>query len=477
MKTKSIFISLIALLMLNGACYKEQVFIGGEGLSDWNAATHGSSALPNYDEIFNDDKVQRLDIVINPAYWDMMLDDLETLVGATGDPMPSGMPPGPPPGGLPPQPSAQGPELETSANNPIYVPCSVYHNGIEWYYVGIRFKGNSSLRSAYQQGISKFPFRLEFDHFCDDYPQITGQTFYGFQQLSLGNNFRDMSFVREKVASDLFRKFGINAAHTSFCRLYIDYGEGPVYFGLYTMVEIVFDTMLKDQFGSDSGNCYKPENQGASFSYGSFNISDFEKKTNESIADWSDVESLYEILHDNSRTNNLNEWMANLESILDVDYFLKWLAANTVMQNWDTYGRMTHNYYLYNDPTDNLLKWIPWDNNEALQEDGGVNTALSLQLSEVDSQWPLIRYLIDVPEYQQKYKDYLQQFVNTVFEPSIMQSEYDKYYNLIEPYVVGAEGEIESYSFLNSDADFNNAFIQLKTHVQSRKTEVEAFVE
>lgn len=58
------------------------------------------------------------------------------------------------------------------------------------------------------------------------------------------------------------------------------------------------------------------------------------------------------------------------------------------MQNWDTYGRMTHNYYLYNNPESGKLEWIPWDNNEALQ-DGKMGGALSLSLSEVGVNWPL----------------------------------------------------------------------------------------
>ena len=39
-------------------------------------------------------------------------------------------------------------------------------------------------------------------------------------------------------------------------------------------------------------------------------------------------------------------WRANLETVIDTNVFLKYLAVNTVVQNWDTYGRMTHNYYL-----------------------------------------------------------------------------------------------------------------------------------
>lgn len=470
MKNKVFYLLIIIVTVLFTSCYKERTYEGGEDLSDWTASTHGSTATPNYSKVFNDDEVLRLDIVIDPTYWDIMLEDLDSRFSMNDG------------GNMPPPPGTRNAEAEApddigdDGDNPIYVPCSVFHDGLEWYYVGIRFKGNSSLRDPVQQGLMKFPFRLEFNHFSDEYPQVTGQTFYGFQQLSLGNNFRDMSLVREKVASDLFRDFGVNAAHATFCRLYVDYGEGPVYFGLYTLVEIVFDTMLKDQFGSENGNCYKPENQGASFSLGSFNTIDFDKKTNEGLADWSDVESLYTTLHNDKRISSPIEWRTNLESILDVDYFLKWLAANTAMQNWDTYGNMTHNYYLYNDPNDNLIKWIPWDNNEALLEDGGVNGALPLDFSGVNAEWPLIRYIFDQPEYQQIYKDYLVEFVNTSFLPSRMHGIYDHHYDLIKEYVIGNDGEIEGYTFVNSDSDFENAFNQLHSHVEGRKTAVEDYV-
>ena len=54
----------------------------------------------------------------------------------------------------------------------------------------------------------------------------------------------------------------------------------------------------------------------------------------------------------------------DLEEVFDVSGFLNYLAVNSVIQNWDTYGIMSHNYYLYHDPTTDLLTWIPWDNNE-----------------------------------------------------------------------------------------------------------------
>jgi spore coat protein CotH len=449
-------------LILN-SCYKEQIIAQGEGLSDWSTSTHGSTAIPNYELVFNNDEVQRLDIVIDPKYWEIMTNNLENLLGVSGQPTN----PGPPQ-----QQNADADE--DGSGNPVYVPCSVFHDGKEWYYVGIRFKGNSSLRTVFSAGIKKMPFRLEFDQFADDYPQITGQTFYGFGQLSLGNNFNDMSLMREKTAHDLFREFGVPAPHTAFYRVYVDYGDGPIYFGLYTLVEIVFDTMLEKQFGSNSGNCYKPENDGSTFAFGSFNTSDLSKKTNQSLADWSDLEQLYNILHDDSRTSQPAEWRSNLEQVFDVYGFLRWLAANTAMQNWDTYGKMTHNYYLYHDPADDLIKWIPWDSNEALME-GKMGGTLSISLNEVTEKWPLISFIMDQPEYEAVYKTYLLEFINTVFEPSKMQNTYQQQYDLIKPYVVGTDGETEQSTFLKSDADFDNALTELKNHVSLRKAVVEGY--
>jgi len=466
MKTNSwtIIISSLLVITMLSSCYKEQIIAEGEGLEDWSSATHGRNAAPNYTEVFSSDEVKRIDIKIDPAYWKIMIKNLDDMVGSSAA---GAKPPAPPDG------NNADEDLESSAN-PVYVPCSVFWKDIEWYYVGMRFKGNSSLSSAYSTGNMKLPIRLEFDHFENEYPQITGQSFYGFSELALSSNFDDKSFMREKTTSDLFREFGVPAPHTSFCRVYVDYGEGPVYFGLYTIVEVVFDEMLSAQFGSNTGNCYKPEGSGATFAEGTFNTTDFYKKTNESAADWSDIKDLYEVLHDGTRISNPEKWKTDIEAIFDVDGFLRWLAVNTTIQNWDTYGRMNHNYYLYHDPADDLIKWIPWDNNEALQE-GKREGALSIELTEVTEAWPLISFIMGQEEYVAIYKTYLTEFVNTVFEPSKMQTTYQEQYNLIQPYVTGTDGENQDHTFLKSEVEFDEALIDLKTHVSQRKTMVESY--
>ena len=201
-------------------------------------------------------------------------------------------------------------------------------------------------------------FKLDFDEFEDEFPEIENQRFYGFKQLSLKNNFDDESQLREKVASDIFRESGIPSPRTQFYEVFVDHGSGPVYFGLYTMVEEPDDSLIKSQFSNNDGNLYKPDGNGATFSNGSFNQNHFIKQTNENEADWTDIQSIFSILHSENRNTNPEEWRNNLESVFNVEGFLNYLAVNTVIQNWDTYGRMTHNYYLYGNPdNDYKLTW------------------------------------------------------------------------------------------------------------------------
>ncbi|MBI9053505.1 MAG: CotH kinase family protein [Bacteroidales bacterium] len=466
---------IISVLFINTSCYKEvevekadeDTIVPGTGLDDWTSETHSDDIYPNYNVVYPQDKVNRIDIVFTSEDWDAMLQDLSDNIGEFGA---GGENPAPPifanfnDDFVPPGPGGGG-AGETDFT-PIFSASSVFFNNIEWYNVGVRFKGNSSLRSTWQSGCMKLAFRFDFDEFEDDYPEIKNQRFYGFQKMAFSNNYDDQSFMHEKVAADIFRDAGLKAPQTAYYQIFVDYGDGPIYFGLYTATEIVEDAMLKEQFGSNAGNCYKPENEAATFAYGTFNTSDFDLKTNEDIADYSDVESLYNSLHSSLRTTDLEQWKTELEAILDVDNFLKWLATNTVIQNWDTYGVMSHNYYLYTNPYTSKIVWIPWDNNEALY--GGKREPLSFSMNEVTSSWPLIRYLIDIPEYETLYENYLESVINDAFESSKIKETYSYYHNLISDYVVGSEAEQPGYSFLRSSSDFTNSLSELNNHVDER---------
>ncbi|MBP7961290.1 MAG: CotH kinase family protein [Caldilineaceae bacterium] len=479
----------------------------------WAEATHDNSADPDYATVFPDDEVNRLDITISAEDWAAMMADMATIYGAQGSstavgqggrgggarpagalPAAGGQPGGLAPAGDPPAGAAPadaapagaapagaapagggqigraggvgGAGLETDTENPIWVASTVEFEGDVWTSVGIRFKGNSSLRSSWTSGSLKMPLKLDFDEFEDEYPEIDDQRFYGFKQLSLSSNYQDNSLMRETVAYDVFEEMGVVVPQTAFYEVYVDYGEGPTYFGLYTMVEVVDDTVIETNFDDDSGNVYKPEGVGSSFAAGSFNETDFDKETNGDEADYSDILALYDVLHSDQRLSDPAAWRTNLEAVFDVDTFLRWLATNTVIQNWDTYGVAYHNYYLYTNPTTGQITWIPWDNNESLKSAGGRGAILSLGLEEVGANWPLISYLVADEVYHAQYVDYVAQVAESAFNPDSMEATYQALFDLIRPYAVKE---------VNATA-FDTAVSDLIAHADSRYAAVQSFL-
>ncbi len=411
---------------------------------DWTEATHGNSVDPDYETVFPKQHVNTLEITMRRTDWENIQINVNSLFGFSFGA-----------GGQPPQ--GMFPELE-----PEYAAVSVKFNGKEWYKVGFRLKGNSTLRNSWRNGIYKLPFRLNLDRFEDEFPEVANQRFYGFKELSMSPATNDNSLIREKSAADIFRMAGIPCSQTAFYKVFINFGEGLLYCGIYTMVEVVDDTMIENQFGDDSGNIYKPES-----TFQNFTLNQFEKKNNEAESDYSDVQATITALNSGLRLTDAAQWRAKLEEVFYVDHFIKWLAVNTTMLNWDTYGRMAHNYYLYNDPAKGLT-WIPWDNNEAMMNRGNGSSPISL--STIANTWPLIRYVMDDPMYNARYKVYMQKFVNTIFTSTRMDSLFNANHQQISPYVIGPDViEIGKFSHLSNPAAFTNELQALKQHVVNQR--------
>ena len=60
-----------------------------------------------------------------------------------------------------------------------YIPCTAVIDGEEFYQVGLRAKGNNSLRLTEEYGLSRYSLKLEFDHYVD------GGNYHGLDKLSL----------------------------------------------------------------------------------------------------------------------------------------------------------------------------------------------------------------------------------------------------------------------------------------------------
>ena len=321
--------------------------------------------------------------------------------------------------------------------------------------------------NAWSNGSLELPFKLDFDEFEDENPAIDNQRFYGFKQLSLSNNFNDATFMRDAATSDILADAGIISAETAFYNLYVDYGEGPVDFGLYTMIEVIDDTVIDRVFGDDNGNIYEADGRAVSLAAGTYDgiSTSFQKENNEDEDDWGDIEALYTVLHSDTRLSDSTAWKLELEAVFHVDTFLHWLAINTVIENWDTYGTATHNFYLYNDPETGQLTWIPWDHNEALRE--GRRNNMTLAMDGIGDEWPLISFLLADDVYYGSYVGYVDETINTVFLADAMTVKYQEMAGLIEPYAAAKVGA----------AAFAQGVQELVDHTFARVAAAEGFVD
>ncbi len=371
------------------------------------------------------------------------------------------------------------------ARNPVWVPVTIHFAEGVWEEVGFRFKGNSTLSMGWRSGESGLPFKLDFDEFEDDNPALNNQRLYGFKQLSFAWSPQlDSSLQREKVTADIFRDAGVPSAETAFYAVYVDIGDGAgsKFWGIYTAIELPDDTLIETQFADDGGNMYKPAGNGASFAQGSFDEASFDKETNRGSG-YEDVLAVFDALHAETRLSDTAAWRVGLEAVFDVAGFLRWLAANTLLQNFDTYGILAHNYYLYADETAGQLVWIPWDNNIALlpsipmndsiramrQMVSNFGTALTLDLDINPDRWPLIGFLMEDEQYRQRYLELVAEISSEVFTPERMIPVYEHNFEMLSDYMEAVE-DADAIEALRAATD------SLIAHVNERAAEAEAFL-
>lgn len=275
---------------------------------------------------------------------------------------------------------------------------SVTINGVVFDSVGVKFKGNST----YQSNQVKNPWHIELDTYKE-------QDYQGYKDIKLANVAKDPSFLRDVLGYQILRQY-MDAPLANYANLYVN----GTLIGLYSNTEAISKVFLKDRFGSkknDFVKCNPPAGAGPQ-------TSDFPNLVylGQNSTSYDDA---YEIKSDNgwqgliNLCDTLNNNIADIEQILDVDRALWMLAFDNVIVNLDSYiGRFAQNYYLYRDDFDRFLS-IVWDLNESFgtfSDTGSGNlsgTTAKRQMTHLlhsnDASYPLVSKLLSVPTYKKMY--------------------------------------------------------------------------
>jgi len=222
-----------------------------------------------------------------------------------------------------------------------YVPATVRYGTHTATNVGLRIKGEASLRTLEQ----KAAFKLKFDEL------VTGQTFLGLRRLTLNNMVSDASFIAERLAYHMFIAAGLPAPRCNHALVYVD-GE---YYGVYANVESEDKTFLRRWFTSDQGNLY--EDGQVDLAPG--NETAFDLETNETANDRSDLTGLI----DGIAAAGDESFIDDLAATLDTDHYLHFAALEAVVNQWDGYSYTyfePNNFRLYHDPSRGKFVFLPW---------------------------------------------------------------------------------------------------------------------
>ncbi len=306
-----------------------------------------------------------------------------------------------------------------------YKEAAITVDGETMAHVGFRVKGNSSLSSVARSDSQRFSFKVDLDQYID------GQTLFGLTKLNLNNSFSDPSFMREYLSYGLMEEMGVPTPAYSYANVYVN-GQ-PI--GLYLAVEGIEEPFLQRYYGSAAGNLYKPEGTGSDLVYVDDDMSSYsgivaaiDKKNG---AD----EALLAMLRALSQGQDL-------EAYLNVDEILRYFAVNTVLVNMDSYqGNLKHNYYLYEE--NGIFSILPWDYNMSFGGFGmgtGAQGATSLYIDTPVTgttleQRPLLGRLLEIPEYMQRYHQYIEEFIAGPFAAEKMEAEIARVAAMIRPHL------------------------------------------
>ena len=236
-----------------------------------------------------------------------------------------------------------------------YVPCTMTIDDEVFRQVGIRAKGNNSLRLTSEYELTRYSLKVEFDHYL---PQ---GNYHGLDKLSLDASFQDNSYLKTVLAFDMMRFMGVPTPLCSYAWVRVN-GED---WGLFLAVEECEEAFAGRNFGWDHGVLYQPD-------YRSLN----DENADVALRYIDEQPSSYPNIFDHAKTpmvhsdqRRLIEALRKLSqgevtTAVHTDEVLRYFVVQVFVMNWDSYlGHTGHNYILYEE--EGRLWMLPWDYNLA----------------------------------------------------------------------------------------------------------------
>lgn len=221
------------------------------------------------------------------------------------------------------------------------------------------------MNEGMRQQLSDGESKIPFMIKFDEYED---QTYQGYTTVSIrtyGTTY-DEANLQEPVTNEAARLAGIPATETAYAGFKINDGEET----LYVISELVNEEYLAKYFENADGILYKAE-LGSTLSYQGEDPSSYaDSFTQQTRVNDADLAPLIDFIRFIDQADAAT-FESELPNYLDVDSFATYLAVNTLLVNTDSMIGMNNNYYLYYDDKTERFTLLMWDANESLGKLGG----------------------------------------------------------------------------------------------------------
>lgn len=276
-----------------------------------------------------------------------------------------------------------------------FVHARVVQGDAQFEDVAVHLKGSVG---SFRPIDDKPAFTLDFARFR------AGQKFHGLRRIHLNNSVEDPSYCNELIGSEVFRAAGIPAPRVS--RATVMLNERPL--GLYVLKEGFTEDFLSCYFKKIGGNLYEPDE--------GHDVNQRLKKTSAEAAD-GDRKAL-KLLAEAALEPDLSRRWSRLESSLEVDRFVRFMALEIMLCHRDGYCLARNNFRVYQDLDVGKMVFLPHGMDQLF---GSAELPWTPHMAGL-----VARAVMEMPQGRELYSEQFRSLFQTLFKPELLNGRVDE---------------------------------------------------
>jgi len=278
--------------------------------------------------------------------------------------------------------------------------------------VAIRYKGNSTYLATARS--LKRSLKIDVNEFEE------GQKFLGVKTLNLHSGVHDPAKLREAITYEIFRAAGAPAPRTAFAEvtLTVPGKYDKELLGFYTFTEQVNKPFLERHFKTDKGLLMKPERiRGLDFAGDTWEPlkAAYQPKRDATPEEIARILAFLKLVNRAPAA----QFEMEIAGFLDIDAYLRFLAATALTSNLDSFFTNGHNFYLYLHPDTKKFHFITWDTDLSLGNFAFFGTPeqqMDLSLTKPYVENKLTDKLMAMPGMKERYLGIVKELAGTALK-------------------------------------------------------------